>query len=78
MFIAAVLRAGAAEPQGSDPSDPREAVRIGALAALIGMLVHYQTFSTLYIMHVWFTIGLILALTGRVRSDTVRPENIAI
>lgn len=38
-----------------------ETVRIACLAALLGMLAQYQTFSTLYIMHVWFTIGLLLA-----------------
>lgn len=41
--------------------DARSAVRSACLAALCGMLAHYQTFSTLYIMHVWFTIGLLLA-----------------
>lgn len=35
-------------------------IRIACVAALLGMLAQYQTFSTLYIMHVWFTIGLIL------------------
>lgn len=74
MFIATVLRAGARQADDAN----LESIRIGALAALIGMLVHYQTFSTLYIMHVWFTIGLILALTGRARNGTVRPENIEV
>jgi len=27
------------------------------------MLVQYQTFSTLYVMHIWFTIGLLLAVS---------------
>jgi O-antigen ligase len=40
--------------------DGTDAIRVGALAALVGMIVQYQTFSTLYIMHVWFTIGLVM------------------
>ncbi len=37
------------------------AVTVGLFAALIGVIVQYQTFSTLYIMHVWFLIGLLIA-----------------
>lgn len=44
-----------------------DAIRIGAWAALIGIIVQYQTFSTLYIMHVWFTIGLLVA-AGRIKE----------
>ncbi|MEK7546071.1 MAG: O-antigen ligase family protein [Patescibacteria group bacterium] len=45
--------------------DAAEAVRVACLAALLGMLAQYQTFSTLYIMHVWFTAGLLLATLTR-------------
>lgn len=38
-----------------------KALLIGLLAALGGMLVQYNTFSVLYIMHIWFTVGLLLA-----------------
>lgn len=38
------------------------AVMVALLAALVGVLVQYQTFSTLYIMHVWFLIGLMIAV----------------
>jgi len=34
------------------------------LAALLGILVQYATFSTLYIIHVWFLIGLIGATSN--------------
>lgn len=37
-------------------------VMIGLFAAFIGILVQYQTFSVLYIMHVWFLIGLMVAV----------------
>lgn len=59
-FVIMVLK------RGSQESDPgTNVIRIGALAAFIGILVQYQTFSTLYVMHVWFTIGLILAISAR-------------
>ena len=38
------------------------ATLIGTTAALIGMLVQYNFFSTLYIIHIWVTIGLLLAV----------------
>lgn len=50
-----------ARKRGETQGDVRSAVRSACLAALCGMLAQYQTFSTLYIMHVWFTIGLLLA-----------------
>ena len=66
LFIAFLFAAFRAGTQGSDPSDPTvEAVRIACVAALVGMIVQYQTFSTLYVMHIWFTIGLMLAAAGR-------------
>jgi len=39
-----------------------KAVMIALLAVLIGIIVQYQTFSTLYIMHIWFVIGLMIAV----------------
>ena len=38
------------------------ALLVGVLGAFIGILVQYLTFSTLYIMHVWFVIGLLIAV----------------
>jgi len=38
-----------------------KALLIGLLIALAGILVQYNTFSILYIMHIWVTIGLIIA-----------------
>ncbi|MFA6423022.1 MAG: O-antigen ligase family protein [Patescibacteria group bacterium] len=35
---------------------------LGTTLALTGILIQYFTFSTLYIIHVWFLIGLILAI----------------
>ena len=50
--------------------DVRSAVRSACLAALCGMLAQYQTFSTLYLMHVWFVIGLLLASSQPRNGDT--------
>ncbi|MBU2236340.1 O-antigen ligase family protein [Patescibacteria group bacterium] len=38
------------------------AIMIGFLAVFIGIFAQYQTFSTLYIMHVWFVIGMMVAV----------------
>jgi len=38
------------------------AVLTGVLAGFIGILIQYNTFSIIYIVHVWFTIGLLIAL----------------
>jgi O-antigen ligase len=58
IFLVLVFR------EGSRPvEDDLDPIRIGAAAALAGMIVQYQTFSTLYIMHLWFTIGLLLAIS---------------
>ena len=37
-------------------------ITIGFLAAFIGVLVQYNFFSTLYIIHIWVLIGLLLAM----------------
>lgn len=39
-----------------------KATLFGLLAAFIAILVQYNFFSTLYIMHIWFLIGLIIAV----------------
>ncbi len=35
---------------------------IAALAAFIGILIQYNTFSVLYIVHIWFVVGFLIAL----------------
>lgn len=39
-----------------------KATLIALLAAFTGTLVQYNTFSILYIMHIWFTIGLMVSI----------------
>lgn len=36
-------------------------ILLGAFAAFLGALAQYQTFSILYIMHIWFLVGLLVA-----------------
>lgn len=70
IFLFFLFRGALKQKQGSDPggSDPTGVIRTACIAALAGMLAQYQTFSTLYIMHVWFTIGLLLAVSERERA----------
>jgi O-antigen ligase len=41
-----------------------KALLLGLIFAFIGILVQYATFSTLYIIHIWFLIGLIAAVSN--------------
>lgn len=43
------------------------ALEIGLMAFLVSLAVQYQTFSTLYIMHVWVAIGLLM-------GAVIKPE----
>jgi O-antigen ligase len=45
------------------------ALLVGLLAAFIGVIVQYQTFSILYIMHVWFLFGLMVAAQNIVLAN---------
>lgn len=49
-----------------------KSVLIGLLAALVGILVQYNFFSTLYIIHIWFLIGLIVATRNLIISRNKR------
>ena len=35
---------------------------LGLLAALFGILIQYNTFSILFVLHIWFVIGMIIAV----------------
>lgn len=51
-----------------------KSVIIGLSAALLGILIQYNTFSILYIMHVWVTIGLLMCVQQLVlnRNESVQ------
>ena len=42
--------------------DLQASVSVALIAYIFALLIQYQTFSTLYIMHVWVVIGLLMAL----------------
>ncbi|MFH1171449.1 MAG: O-antigen ligase family protein, partial [bacterium] len=46
--------------------DPLRYVLLGLLGALIGVIIQYQTFSILYIMHIWVFVGLLVAVQNLV------------
>ncbi|MFA6511829.1 MAG: O-antigen ligase family protein [Patescibacteria group bacterium] len=43
---------------------------IGLFAAFLGVLAQYQTFSILFIMHIWFLFGLLVAVQNLVEKET--------
>jgi hypothetical protein len=47
-----------------------QAVLSGVFVGFIGILVQYNTFSILYIVHIWFTVGLLIALQNMVLHPT--------
>ncbi|GAH74752.1 unnamed protein product, partial [marine sediment metagenome] len=51
-----------------------KAILVGLLAAFIGILVQYNTFSILYVMHIWFTIGLMIAVQNIVLRNNKNNE----
>lgn len=48
-----------------------KAVLIGLFTAFIAILIQYMTFSTLYIMHVWFLIGLLVATSQMAEKNKI-------
>lgn len=52
-----------------------KAIMAGCLAAFVGILVQYQTFSTLYIMHVWFLFGLMIAVQNIILLPNQKSTN---
>lgn len=62
-FLWLILLTGMRSLSASHPSF-RRAVGLGMLAATIGIIAQYQTFSTLYIMHVWFAFGMVFAVNA--------------
>ena len=47
-------------------------ILLGLLIAFLGILAQYQTFSILYILHIWFLVGLLVAVQNLLiyRSET--------
>jgi len=47
---------------------------LGSTAALVGILVQYYFFSTLYIIYIWFLMGLIVAIQEMVLTKIPNPK----
>jgi oligosaccharide repeat unit polymerase len=60
VFATVIIRSIKAIRISTDPY--LRTIMTGFLAILIGIFAQYQTFSTLYIMHVWFVIGMMIAV----------------
>jgi O-antigen ligase len=63
-FAIVLLRSLKALRIAHDPL--HKAVLVGMSAALVGILVQYNTFSILYIVHIWFVVGVLIALQNMV------------
>jgi O-antigen ligase len=48
-------------------------VLVGVLAGFAGILVQYNTFSILYIVHIWFMVGWLVALQNLAFTSVRRP-----
>ncbi len=48
---------------------------VATLAAFIGIIVQYNTFSVLFIVHVWFVIGLLIALQNIALQNAALPKD---
>jgi len=62
LMAVSAIRAVWPRPPNGDPVG--HATVLGLLAFMIGLAVQYQTFSTLYIVHIWVALGLLMGLTG--------------
>ncbi len=60
LFCLLIVRSVKALLRSTDPLV--RTIHVGVLAGFIGILVQYNTFSVLYIVHIWFIIGLLIAL----------------
>lgn len=60
LLIVLIFRTFSAYKYVHDPF--LRAVLVGLLAALIGILIQYNFMSTLYIIHIWVAIGLLIAV----------------
>lgn len=60
IYLAVIIRSIQAYLKTNDSF--LKSILFGLLAAFIAILVQYNFFSTLYIMHIWFLIGLLIAI----------------
>ncbi|MDZ7798867.1 MAG: O-antigen ligase family protein [Patescibacteria group bacterium] len=51
-----------------------KAIMAGLLAAFVGVIVQYQTFSILYIIHIWFLFGLMIAVQNIILKNSQKNK----
>lgn len=74
VFLIIIWRSITAYFYSKDPF--LKAVIFGLLAAFIAILVQYNFFSTLYIMHIWVLIGLLIAVQNLCfKSEKIKNNN---
>lgn len=64
IFIIIIRSIKALTRKNIDPYS--KTILIGLLFAFLAILVQYQTFSTLYVLHIWFLVGLIVAVQNMI------------
>lgn len=64
LFLTVIIRSIKALLRTSDGY--LKTVHLGFLIAFIGILLQYNTFSILYIVHIWFAIGMLVALQNMI------------
>lgn len=69
------IRSWKALRRGTNPE--LKAILVGLVMALLGIVVQYNTFSVLYIMHIWFTIGMLIAVQNLLLYVPAAPARIS-
>lgn len=69
-FLVVIVRSVYALTYGKN-NDTRT-ILIASLAAFVGILVQYNTFSVLYIVHIWFVIGFLIAVQNVALAQDVK------
>jgi O-antigen ligase len=72
LVLVLIIRSWGAARRTDDPY--LKSIMVGLLAAFIGVLVQYLTFSTLYVMHIWVLIGLMIVVQNMALSPTEKKE----
>ncbi len=70
VFLIVLIRSVKALMVAKDPF--LRTILLGVFAAFTGILIQYNTFSIIYIVHVWFTIGILIALQNMIFKEKKR------
>lgn len=73
IILIIILRTIKSISLGKDPY--LKTILLGLLIAFLGIMAQYQTFSILYILHIWFLVGLIVATQNILFKQKQEPIN---